>query len=313
MRNLNPKVDADMQFVAIDVETANHDMGSICQIGTAKFVGGQLVEEWSTLIDPEDYFARANISVHGIKPCMVIGQPKLPEISEHLRTITEEIICVCHTHFDRISISRAYLKYNLNPIETLWLDSSQVVRLTWDDLSCKGYGLANVCEKIGYKFKHHDALEDAKAAGYVLIAALQESQIDINTWKSLINESVNSERPLTVGSKRSFSLSGKIIQRDGNPGGDLFGEVIVFTGELGIPRNEAADLAASIGCQVDQGVTKRTTILVVGDQDVTKLSGHEKSSKHRKAEKLIIEGQLIRIIWETDFKALVQSVKSCIE
>ena len=102
----------------------------------------------------------------------------------------------------------------------------------------------------------------------------------------------------------------KSIQRDGNPKGDLFGEVIVFTGELGIHRNQAADLAANIGCHVDQGVTNKTTILVVGDQDVTKLAGHEKSSKHRKAEELAAEGHSIRIIREIEFKALVRSAKT---
>jgi len=102
----------------------------------------------------------------------------------------------------------------------------------------------------------------------------------------------------------------KSIQRYGNPKGDLFGEVFVFTGELGIHRNEAADLAANIGCHVDQGVTNKTTILVVGNQDVTKLAGHEKSSKHRKAEELAAEGHSIRIIRETEFKALLQSAKT---
>lgn len=57
----------------------------------------------------------------------------------------------------------------------------------------------------------------------------------------------------------------------------------------------------------EDGVTKNTTILVVGDQDVRKLAGQEKSSKHRKAEDLIKKGQAIRIIRETDFKELVDS------
>ena len=72
-----------------------------------------------------------------------------------------------------------------------------------------------------------------------------------------------------------------------------------------IPRREAADLAASIGCSVASGVTKNTTLLVVGDQDVTKLAGKTKSSKHLKAEQLITKGQEIRIIKESDFKELV--------
>ena len=56
-----------MRFVAIDIETANPDMSSICQIGIAEFYDGNLIGEWSTLIDPEDYFDEVNISIHGIE------------------------------------------------------------------------------------------------------------------------------------------------------------------------------------------------------------------------------------------------------
>ena len=69
---------------------------------------------------------------------------------------------------------------------------------------------------------------------------------------------------------------------------------MVFTGALEIPRREAADLAAAVGCDVAQGVTKNTTLLIVGDMDVKRLAGHEKSSKHRKAELLIANGYPIR-------------------
>jgi DNA polymerase-3 subunit epsilon len=96
------------------------------------------------------------------------------------------------------------------------------------------------------------------------------------------------------------------IAREGNPDGELYGEVLVFTGALMMPRREAADLAAIVGCEVDASVTKRTTILVVGDQDLQRLAGHEKSSKHRKAEQLIANGQSIRILRETDFRELVK-------
>jgi DNA polymerase III subunit epsilon len=45
---------------------------------------------------------------------------------------------------------------------------------------------------------------------------------------------------------------------------------------------------------------------VVGDQDIVKLAGHEKSSKHRKAEALIADGQGIRILRETVFRRLAE-------
>jgi DNA polymerase-3 subunit epsilon len=289
-----------MRFISIDVETANPDMGSICQIGVATFVNGQLSEEWSTLLDPEDYFDDVNISIHGIEPRAVSGQPTLPQIADRLRSTLESTVTVCHTHFDRIALNRAYGKYNLNPISTSWLDSARVVRRTWKDLAWKGYGLANVCARIGYEFQHHDALEDAKAAGFVLLAALRESQLDLEQWRRRVNQPIDPEH----------SSSDAAIQREGNPEGDLYGEVLVFTGTLEVPRNEAADLAASVGCQVAQGVTKKTTILVVGDQDVTKLAGHDKSSKHRKAEQLVAEGHRIRIIRESDFKAFVRAARN---
>ena len=85
----------------------------------------------------------------------------------------------------------------------------------------------------------------------------------------------------------------------------LAGDVVVFTGALSITRIEAADLAAQAGCTVATTVSKATTVLVVGDQDVSRLGGHDKSSKHRKAEELIANGQPIRILGESDFRAVL--------
>lgn len=153
----------------------------------------------------------------------------------------------------------------------------------------------NLCEKIGYLFKHHDALEDAKASGQVLLAAIKTSGIDLDAWLNRIKQPIDPEN----------SSSGSAVSREGNPEGELYGEVMVFTGALEIPRGEAANLAASIGCSVTPNVTKKTTLLVVGDQDISKLAGKEKSSKHLKAEQLILNGQRIRIIKESDFRELV--------
>jgi len=50
-----------MRFVAIDVETANPDYSSICQIGVALFENGIITKTWATLINPEDYFDPINM------------------------------------------------------------------------------------------------------------------------------------------------------------------------------------------------------------------------------------------------------------
>jgi len=284
-----------VEFVAIDVETANADMASICQIGIAKFRDDKLIDEWSTLINPEDYFDFINVDIHGITEEDVVDAPTFSEVIADLSGFLSGAICVSHTHFDRVSIRQALGKYSLNPIEAIWLDSARVARRTWEECARRGYGLANVCEIIGYKFKHHDALEDAKAAAHILLAAVEKTGLDIGAWLKRVNQPIDPAN----------SSRGSAINRDGNLEGELYGEVLVFTGALEVPRREVADLAASIGCTVANGVTKDTTILVVGDQDVKKLAGHDKSSKHRKAESLIKKGQPLRIIRESDFKELV--------
>lgn len=285
-----------MDFVAIDVETANPDMASICQIGIAKYRSGFLLEEWETLVNPQDYFDGLNVSIHGIDESAVTDAPNFYEIADQLWYHLEGLVTVCHTHFDRVAIGQAADRHGLVVPQVSWLDSARVARRTWEEVAWKGYGLYALCDRLGYQFRHHDALEDAKAAAHVLLAAIEKSGLDLDSWLTRVQQPID---PSAVG-------SGSAIQRDGDPEGPLYGEVMVFTGALDIPRREAADLAASLGCNVVSGVSRKVTILVVGDQDTTKLAGHEKSSKHRKAEEFIAKGAPIRIVRESDFRELAR-------
>jgi len=55
---------------------------------------------------------------------------------------------------------------------------------------CHPYGLHNVCAAIGYEFRHHDALEDAKAAAQVLLAAMYETGLDPAGWLKRVQQPV---------------------------------------------------------------------------------------------------------------------------
>ena len=286
-----------MNFVALDVETSNPDMASICQIGLVKYSNGILKDEWESYIDPEDYFDDVNVYIHGINESKVRGAPKFPDIAEILNSYLNEHIVVCHTHFDRVAIHKATLRYKIQPIDCKWLDSARVARRTWKEFAWQGYNLKNICNTIGYDFNHHDALEDARATAQVLIAAINKSQLNLAEWLERV------EKPIDPNKSSSK------ISCDGDPEGAFFGEILVFTGALEITRREAADLASSVGFQVASGVTQKTTYLVVGDQDISRLAGHSKSSKHRKAEELITQGFPIKIIKESDFIDLVNISK----
>lgn len=282
-----------MDFIAIDVETANADLASICQVGVAIFRDGVYVDSWSTFVDPEDFFDGMNVSIHGITEDDVKGSPTWRAVAPDLNRLLAGSVVACHTHFDRIATTLASERYETPVLNCQWLDTARVVRRAWpEQFAVKGYGLHKVAKFLGIEFKHHDALEDARAAGEILCHASTHAGLTLVEWLHRIHQPIDPS-------------SSEPITREGNSEGALFGNVVVFTGSLSIPRREAADLAAKAGCDVASSVTKKTTLLVVGDQDVTKLAGKEKSSKHLKAENLISAGQPIRILRESDFQRLV--------
>lgn len=288
-----------MSFVAIDFETANSCLSSICQIGVVTFDGEFHTEVWHTLVNPQDYFDPVNVSIHGIEEDHIKDAPGFPDVFGELSRRLAGRIVAHHTGFDKIAYTRAVEKHGLPGVQCDWLDTAKVVRRTWAQVASRGYGLSSMAKMLGIDFRHHAAYEDARAAGEILIRAIRHSGMALTDWPARIKKPIN---PAT-GNKERHS-------RNGNPEGPLAGEMVVFTGTLTLPRRQAADLAATAGCDVADGVTKDTTMLVVGDQDLRRLAGQDKSAKHHKAESLIAKGQAIRILGETDFLLLVNEVTS---
>jgi len=286
-----------MNFVVIDVETANSAFSSICQVGVARFKEGMHIDSWETLVDPQEDFDFMNVSIHGIDENTVRGAPTWSDVYPTLLSWLTGTVVVSHTSFDRAALNAACAKRDIRLCDLIWLDTACVVRRAWPMFAKRGYGLGNVCAHFGIQFKHHDAAEDARAAGEILLRAISETGLNVEKWLVRVTQPIDL-RPEPPEA------------RAGDPEGPLFGETIVFTGALAISRHDAADLAARAGCDVGSNVTKHTTILVVGDQDIQRLAGHERSAKHRKAETLIASGQAIRIVGESDFRRLLSMNES---
>lgn len=281
-----------MDFIALDVETANSDLASICSVGLVHFRDGALLKAFSFLIDPEDSFDPVNISIHGIEPEHVLGKPTMREIFPMISSTLSSFVVAHHTPFDRVAFARAASKYGFEEFQFNWLDTARVARRAWERFSYAGYGLENLAREFNIEFRHHDACEDARAAGLILLRAMSETRMSLDQWLE------RAYLPLRDNPTNR-------MERSGNPDGPLAGETVVFTGQLSISRSDAADIAAAAGMDIADRVTKQTSVVVVGDQDVRRLGGHEKSAKHRRAEQLISEGEALRIIGESDFKVLV--------
>ena len=284
-------------FNSIDVETANADRASICQIGIVHVQDGVIRDHWQSLVNPEDWFDPCNVSIHRISEKDIQNSPTLPDVRNELRQRLRGSVLVSHTSFDRVAFERAMKRYDLEQLQVTWLDSAMIARRTWPKkYGRRGYGLKNIAKDLGISFEHHNALEDARAAAEIVLRACIESETDIEGWLCRIT------RPKV---SRRFNLPSVRLQ-DSNVEGALSGETLVFTGKLlNVNRTKAADMAVHAGCNVKTSVTKKTTMLVVGIQDKCKLNGYEKSSKHRNVESLIAEGADIQILSESDFLELM--------
>lgn len=93
---------------------------------------------------------------------------------------------------------------------------------------------------------------------------------------------------------------------DADPAGPFYGKTVVFTGDLSLTREAAAEAVSALGASVKSGVSKATDFLVVGRQDAALVGAKGHSSKELKAQQLNEQGKAsITVLDEPAFLALL--------
>jgi DNA polymerase-3 subunit epsilon len=81
----------------------------------------------------------------------------------------------------------------------------------------------------------------------------------------------------------------------------------VFTGKLEkFTRKEAMQIVADLGGINEDGITKKTNFLILGNNDYCSTIKDGKSNKQKKAEQYILNGQDIVIVPETVFHDMLE-------
>ena len=150
---------------------------------------------WQTLgfhsLNPEDEFNAINVSIHGIDEDQVKDAPTWAEVLPHVTSRMDGRIVVCHTPFDRLAVTRACDRSGLAVCACTWLDSARVVRRAWPEFSKSGYGLSNVAAHFGIDYQAHDALEDARCAGELLLRAVAETGLSPEQWLIRVEQPID--------------------------------------------------------------------------------------------------------------------------
>jgi DNA polymerase-3 subunit epsilon len=264
-------------FVVIDVETSCSRVSSICQIGIVGFRGGVEIFEYETLVDPRDEFHSFNTRIHGIAAEHVVGQPCFGDISAIVEGHLGGRTTVAHSFFDKGALAAACRVHSRPMIETTWLDSVRVAKRAWPELP--SHRLNVLSKYLGIKHRHHDALSDARAAGLVIVKAIEHTGLTLADW-------------MVPVARRKAGPSPKPASE-----GPLTGERVAILGE---PRDgRLAHKIAALGGRVVSAVGTTTTILVIiGEKPYG--YGVRYDAGYRRAEELRQTGQAIKILAERE-------------
>jgi DNA polymerase-3 subunit epsilon len=326
-----------LDFTAIDFETANGFRGSPCAVGLSKVRGGVVVEEASWLMrPPENYdtFDHHNVRIHGIRPDQVAGLPRFGELFPEIGAFIGGDVLAAHNAAFDLGVIRSGLEVSGLPGPAY--DYVCTVMLSRRCYSLVSNSLPYAAEEAGVPLvNHHDAAEDARACAGILIdiarrngaASIAELHLSLGLAVShqpafdprldpLSKATVAALDALAGGtatpSRRPF-VSGWPEEGPNpepsaaaSPGHPLFGQTVVFTGELAIPRTEAKVRSAELGARPESRVTARTTVLVVGDGFVAAdLRSGRLTGKARRVLELHERGQRIEVLSEGEFLQMV--------
>ena len=165
-----------MKITCIDFETANSARGSICSVGIALIVDGEIVETHERLIKPHascSYFDPFNIGIHGITGMAVRNSPEFHDLVPWLWNYLQADLVIAHNAAFDMSALRAVADLYAIPYPTLdYFCTYKAAAQIWPELY--NHKLDTVSAHIGHRFKHHNAEADAEAAGKVLLAMLKE-------------------------------------------------------------------------------------------------------------------------------------------
>ena len=169
-----------LNFTAVDVETANDNWGSVCQIGAVRFRDGEETESRTWLCTPPpglEHFDEVNISIHGITAEDVADTlPFADAATELFEFLGTDTLVAHNAQFDSTAL-RSGLKKADAPVPELRLACSLALAR---DASRAGvidvanHKLPTVASYLGAEdFRHHEATADARAAGEIVSALAQ--------------------------------------------------------------------------------------------------------------------------------------------
>jgi len=162
-------------FAAIDFETANGELTSVCSVGIVIVREGEIVDKYYSLIQPEpNYYYHRNIRVHGILPKDTEKAPVFPLVWKEVEPLIEGLPLVAHNKgFDESCLKAVFRTYQMDYPDYKFYCTLQAARKQLKQLP--NHKLPTVAAYCGYDLlEHHHALADAEACARIALELFGE-------------------------------------------------------------------------------------------------------------------------------------------
>ncbi len=169
-------------FVVVDIETtgrntAGANIDKIIEIGACKIRDGEIIETFSSLINPGMPLPKEIVELTGITDEMLTGQPVYEDVMPDFFKFCEGADLVGHNieGFDY-----KFLSYYLGQLGYIFdckvYDTLPLGRLVVKGL--KNYKLNTLGDHYGFEFNHHRACDDCVVTGKIFIELVKDKKSD---------------------------------------------------------------------------------------------------------------------------------------
>lgn len=287
-------------YLSFDVETPNRKNDRISQIGLLLIQNGNIVENHSTLINPETYFEGINTEITGLDASKVSHAPTLIKYWPSVKDLFENYVVIAHNAaFDLTVLYKALVSYGIEFPKIKYVCTYNEAMNKFPEL--KKFSLNALAEHFNISLEnHHNAGADAKVCSLIFEEMKSQNFTFIpEEFKASVKSSQIAEDSKIEEPKAETVQLPYVMPEESS----LTGIRCVLTGIFTmISKSELTEYIESQGGKVTGSVSGVTNYLIVGTNPEPAWKHGGYGSKIEKAMKLISEGnKKLHFVKEEDF------------
>lgn len=286
------------KYVVIDTETTglSPDYNSIIEISGLKVQDGIVTDEFSRLVklNGDDEVPEYITQLTGISNDMLLakGIDEKAAIKDFISFVGEDILVGYNVNFDINFIYDTYKRLTALPFKNDYIDVMRISRKLFPNL--KHHRLRDMQKEFSLSgTQEHRSLSDCYLTKEVYDCLLDKMSKENIIFRNIHKKKVNAN-----------NIKANTFEFDESNA--FFNKNVCFTGKMdNLIRKEAMQLIADLGGIPQNGVTKDTNFLIVGDTAYCANVKNGVTGKTKKANDLIIKGADLSIITESVFSDMI--------